>query len=61
MLDGLQTTLAPLADALFRTSTQISYVTFDGSETNSGSLLEARRWEQTKAKYIVSEGFQVER
>ena len=59
MLDGLQTTLAPLADALFRTSTQISYVTFDGGETNSSSLLEARHWEQTKAKCIVSEGFKL--
>ena len=59
MLNRLQTTLAPLADALFRTSTQISYVTFDGNETNSSSLLEARRWEQTKAEYIVSDGFRL--
>ena len=59
LLDGLQTTLGPLADALFRTSTQISYATFNGSETNSGSLLESRRWEQTKAEYIVSDGFKL--
>ncbi len=61
MLDGLQTTLGPLADALFRTSTQVSYVELDGTETNSGSLLEARRWERTKAEYIVSDGFKLSR
>ena len=61
MLDGLQTTLGPLADALFRTSTQISYVELDGTETNSGFLLEARRWERTKAEYIVSDGFKLSR
>ncbi|MDE0449413.1 MAG: ATP-binding protein [Spirochaetaceae bacterium] len=59
MLDGLQTTLRPLADALFRTATQISSVTFDGGETNSSSLLEARHWERTKAEYIVSDGFEL--
>lgn len=58
-LDGLEPTLGPLADGLFRTSTQISYVGFDNSETNSSSLLEARRWEQTKAQYIVSDGFKL--
>ena len=61
MLDGLQTTLGPLSDALFRNSTQISYVTLDGTETNSSSLLEARRWERTKAEYIVSDGFKLGR
>ena len=61
MLDGLQTTLGPLSDALFRNSTQISYVTFDGTETNSSSLLEARRWERTKAEYIESDGFKLGR
>lgn len=59
MLDGLQTTLGPLADALFRTATQISYLTFDGGETNSSSLLETRHWERTKAEYIVSDGFKL--
>ena len=59
ILDGLQTTLAPLADALFRTSTQISYVTFDDTETNSSSLLESRWWERTKAEHIVSDGFKL--
>ena len=59
MLDGLQTTLGPLADALFRTATQISCLTFDGGETNSSSLLEARHWERTKAEYIVSDGFKL--
>ena len=59
MLDGLQTTLGPLADALFRTATQISYLTFDGGETNSSSLLEARHWERTKAEHIVSDGFKL--
>ena len=59
MLGGLQTTLGPLVDALFRTSTQISYVELDGTESNSGSLLEAQRWERTKAKYIVSDGFKL--
>ena len=59
MLDGLQTTLGPLADALFRTDTQISYVMFDGTESNSSSLLAARRWERTKAECIVSDGFKL--
>ena len=58
-LDGLGLTLGPLADSLFRTSNQISYVDFDNRETNSSSLLEARRWEQTKAQYIVSDGFKL--
>ena len=59
MLDGLQTTLGPLANALFRTATQISYLTLDGSETNSSTLLEVRGWERTKAEYIVSDGFKL--
>ena len=59
MLDGLQTTLGPLADALFRTASQISYVMFDGTETNSGSLLESRRWERTKSDHILSDGFKL--
>lgn len=59
MLDGLQTTLGPLANALFRTSSQISYLTFDGTETNSSSLLESRRWERTKSDHIVSDGFKL--
>lgn len=59
MLDGLHTTLGPLADALFRASSQISYVAFDGTETNSSSLLEARHWERTKVEYIVSDGFKL--
>ena len=59
MLEGLQTTLGPLAGALFRTATQISYLTFDGNETNSSSLLEARHWERTKAEHIVSDGFKL--
>ena len=59
MLDGLQTTLGPLVDALFRTSSQISYLTFDGTETNSSSLLESQRWERTKSDRIVSDGFKL--
>ncbi len=59
MLDGLQTTLGPLTNALFRTSTGISYVSFDGTETNSSSLLESRHWDRTKAEYIVSDGFRL--
>ena len=59
MLDGLQITLGPLANALFRTATQISYLTFDGNETNSSTLLEARHWERTKAEHIVSDGFRL--
>ena len=59
MLDGLETTLGPLADALFRISTEISYVISDGRENSSSVMLEARRWERTKAEYIVSNGFKL--
>ena len=59
MLDGLRPTLEPLANALFRDSSQISYVCFDNGTVNSGSLLEARRWESTKVHHIVSQGFQL--
>ena len=61
VLDGLGPTLGPLADALFRGSSQVSFVRFDNVETNSSSLLEARRWELTKAQHIVSQGFQLSR
>ena len=61
VLAGLAPTLGPLADGLFRGSSQISFVRFDNEETNSSSLLEARQWEMTKEKHIVSQGFQLSR
>ncbi|MCY4515348.1 MAG: ATP-binding protein [Candidatus Tectomicrobia bacterium] len=58
MLDGLRPTLEPLANALFRDSSQTSYVCFDNGKV-TGSLLEARHWESTKVHHIVSQGFQL--
>ena len=59
MLDGLEPTLRPLAEALFRGFNHISFVRFDNLETNSGSLLEAGHWELTKTRHIVSPSFQL--
>lgn len=59
MLSGLVLTLGPLANGLFRAADQASYVRFDGNESNSGSLLEARHWEQAKRRYIISQGFKL--
>ena len=59
MLDGLEPTLGPLAKALFRASSRISYVIFGNNATNSSSLLEARSWERTRSQYIVSDGFKL--
>ena len=59
MLDGLEPTLGPLAEALFRTSTQQSCVMFGKNSVNSSSLLETRNWERTRSQYIVGDGFQL--
>ena len=59
MLDGLGPTLGPLAEALFRTSTQQSYVMIGKNSANSSSLLETRNWEHTRSQYIVGDGFQL--
>ena len=61
VLDGLEPTLGPLANALFRRSSQASFVRLDNAESNSSSLLEARHWETTKARHIVSQGFRLSR
>ena len=61
VLDGLEPTLGPLANALFRRYSQASFVRLDNAESNSSSLLEARHWETTKAKNIVSQGFRLSR
>ena len=61
MLDGLGPTLEPLGNALFHRTDQASFVRLDNVESNSSSLLEARHWESTKAKHIVSQGFRLSR
>ena len=59
MLDGLEPTLGPLADMLFRTSTQQSSVMIGKNSVNSGSLFKTRNWERTKSQYIVGDGFRL--
>lgn len=59
MLDGLGPMLEPLGNALFHHTGQFSYVLLDNMGSNSSSLLEARHWESTKAKCIVSQGFRL--
>ena len=61
VLDGLEPTLGPLANALFRRYSQVSFVGLDNAESNSSSLLETRHWETTKARHIVSQGFRLSR
>ena len=59
ILDGLDSICKPLAEELFRGVTAISYVKFGQGEVNSSSLLEARRWENTKKQCIVTRGFEL--
>ncbi len=57
-LDGLD----PMSDSLaglFRTSSQISYITANKRTTNSSELLKINNWEHTKNQYIVTQGFKL--
>ena len=56
-LDGLEPTLSPLAQALFRHFGQQSYVRFGSVNTNSSSLLERRHWERFVEETIIKDGF----
>ena len=61
VLDELEPTLGPLASGLFRSSSGSSYVAFGGKKYVQGSVLDSHSWEQTKSRYIVSEGFKLSR
>ena len=57
-LDGLDSMFAPMT-SLFHTSHQISYVAVGNSESNSSGFFMTERWERTKSKYIVGQGFKL--
>ena len=61
VLDELEPTLGPLASGLFRSSSGSSYVAFGEKKYVQGSVLDSHSWEQTKSRYIVSEGFKLSR
>ena len=61
VLDELEPTLRPLASGLFRSSSGSSYVAFGEKKCVQGSVLDSHSWEQTKSRYIVSEGFKLSR
>ena len=56
-LDGLEPTLSPLAEGLFRNAGQQTYVTFHDVTSNSSSFLEPQNWERLMNQTIVKEGF----
>ena len=56
-LDGLEPTLSPLAQGLFRSFLQQSYARFGSVAINSGSLLERRHWEKFVEETIFKDGF----
>ena len=58
-IDGFDTVFVQLADGLFGDSRKSSYVRFGAIDVNSSSLLEARRWENTKRGHIVRAGFRL--
>ena len=57
-LDGLDSMFAPMT-SLFHTSHQIPYVAVGNSESNSSGFFMTERWERTKSKYIVGQGFKL--
>ena len=57
VLDALDTELAQISE-LFRRVVLLSYVSMDGSESNSSELLKAHYWPQTKTG-IVADGFKL--
>ena len=57
VLDALDTELAQISE-LFRRVVSLSYVSMDGSESNSSELLKAHYWPQTKTG-IVADGFKL--
>ena len=61
VLDSLEPTLNPLAEVLFRHTTQQSYVTFRDGTSNSSNLLEPQNWERLMSQTIVKGGFNLSR
>lgn len=57
MVEGLRSALGEVA-ALFRKTTEISFIEFRGNETNSSGLLTPDGWERTKRDHIVGPGFE---
>ncbi len=58
-LDGLESTLGPLGEGLFRSFNLSSYVKFGQNETTSSELLKTGNWAGTKQNHIVSNGFKL--
>ena len=60
MLDGLESTIRPIADELFRTVfTNFSIAVGQRSWVSSGDFLDAKGWDRMKEEYIVTQGFKL--
>ena len=58
-LDALEAASKTLGEELFRRFVKIGYVKVGQDESNSSGLLEARRWEETKKRYLIGPGFRL--
>ena len=58
-IGALESASKPLGDALFRDFTGISHIRVGQTESNGSNLLEAKRWGNTRDRYIVGQGFRL--
>ena len=58
-LDGVDNRCKLLAEALFRSLHQVSYIERGHYNTNSSEYLKAQNWEATKKQHIMNQGFKL--
>ncbi len=58
-LEGIESTIKPLGEGLFRALTQVSYVSLGGEEKDFVEPFRTGDWEATKRDHILSDGFRL--